>query len=242
MATEALKNELRRWTSPCVNSKEFPVSVDGALFNEDDVAALQDAYFNGDRTDKVHLDTTPGWICLYDLNLVGNRKMADRLYRDCSNILPGEAGEKKCDALIGAYELRAAEPSLFSAAGLRYYGKEALKWGSLTIISGYMIGLGFAHVSHLFAKGGGPKGPQGPSGGTNAGGGGGASGADGASGGGAMQRSMAEKVAAGAALVGLSLAIAWLVANDATGVGVADDALLVPATAGWMRAAAVFGL
>ena len=54
------------------------------------------------------------------------------------------------------------------------------------------------------------------------------------------KRSAVELVAAGATLVALSLAIAWIVANDATGLGFADDWALAPAFAGWAGAAAVF--
>lgn len=250
--------------------QQGPVTTEdrGAVWRAEDIFAIQEALFPCDglagaeqaacvagRDQIFHLTSQQNMICAQDLGPEGNRFIANLIDDACEDKFLREApgASDKCDALYRFYEKRAAAPDFFSGEGVWYYGKEGAKWTGIAVGGGYAAGWGFAHAAEVlkaWKSGGGPKGPMG---GAGAGGGGSAPAEpappEGAPGNSTRRVRMEEPSSgpawweyalAGAAIVGLGIVATALVLDDATGVGAADDPLLVPIGAAMARAAAVF--
>ena len=79
----------------------------GVNFTDEDVAALNEAYFEG--ADISHMSDVPGVICWRDMGLIANRRYADLISGRCENVLKGEGAREKCDALYEVVDRYAEE-------------------------------------------------------------------------------------------------------------------------------------
>lgn len=221
-----------------VNSRNYVVP--DAYFTREDADALNNAYAGGSERvwmSDLTKNDKEARLCFQSKGLVQNRLFVDALTKGfwtdhcVEKVLTGEGGKAKCDALAEVAD-RYAETTWYEDAAI---------WleGAVAVAAAFGPGMKLWHgiVTSLDRfRGGGPKG------GSGAGGGSGLPGVDDSSDAAPLQRSMADYALAGAALVGLSIAIGVLVADDITGVGVLNDPWVVPLGVAWTRFAAVLAM
>ena len=93
--------------SPCMAvTGKFPVKAN-INFTDEDVAALNKAYFEGARISR--MSDVPGVICWRDMGPSANRRYADLISGRCGDVLKGEGAKEKCDALYEVVDYRAQE-------------------------------------------------------------------------------------------------------------------------------------
>lgn len=110
-------------------------------FTVEDVAAIQDTYFDGQGGLTVRLSDLPGKICWESLGAMENRKMVNRLAANCEKVLEGAGAAEKCEAISDViHQMPIADPEFLSAEG-------AKKWG----VSALAATGGFASLYFLFA-------------------------------------------------------------------------------------------
>ena len=213
--SQARMKTLEDATGRCnYDNYEFYVSAENASFTYEDIAILQDHYYNGNGETHIHMSDIPGQICWKSRGDLENRKFADAVGESCSSdaLKNSKNGEAKCEALHAISDHYASETTLKTAAK----------------IIGGLIGVWsvFGPGMSLWRWMSGGNGPQNPTSGTK-------SGTkkkdppnetDESS----SKMSMLTKGAAIIVLAGTSIAAGLLVADDATVIGILDNGLLVP--------------
>lgn len=144
MATPPTLDRLQRLSSmlgSCnTQTAQHYVSAD-VPFTVEDVASIQDAYFDGKGELVVRLSDLPGKICWKSLGAMENRKMVQRLAATCEKVLEGSGAAEKCEAISDViHQMPMADPEFFSAEGMK-------KWG----VSALAATGGFASLYFLFA-------------------------------------------------------------------------------------------
>lgn len=198
----------------------------------------------------LHRGTVPNQLCWKSMGEVANRKLADAIDATCTNgPLSSEVNEAKCEAFEEVVSQFAAPPKFFSKHGLQFYAWEVGKYLLVGIPGAILAGWGF-HVGYKMVKEHG-SGPRGPLGGSPSGGKTPEVSPKSQTLGPKIDSSSSEfssqkkadnakskpqedghswyvYVGAGFVFLGAGAGLVLLAADDLTGVGVADDPLMVP--------------
>ena len=116
---------LQEYTGACdAGDGRYALSAEEP-FTYEDIAVIQDYYYNGGGGRQIHMSDVPGEICWRNKGEYENKKLADAIDETCVDVLGGSAGaENKCKELYTIIDRHADQPWYEDAA--RYAGYAAL--------------------------------------------------------------------------------------------------------------------